>query len=85
MAQIVSAPASENFFLVYNSINDRFNHHVVLLSNLWKKDLVEISLINKELTCPSKYRLPNVLGYPAGNLDHEEIQRRENHQSSTGG
>ena len=26
-----------------------------------------------------------MLGFPAGDLDHEEIQRRENHQSSTGG
>ena len=26
-----------------------------------------------------------MLGYPAGDLDQEEIQRRENHQSSTGG
>ena len=42
--------------------------------------MVEISLINKELTCPSKYRLPNVLVYPAGDLDLEEIQRRENHK-----
>ena len=37
------------------------------------------------LTCPSKFRPPNVLGYLVGDLDHEEIQRKENHQSSTGG
>ena len=37
------------------------------------------------MTYPSKIRPPNVLGYPAGNLDQEEIQRRASHQSSTGG
>ena len=37
------------------------------------------------LTCPSIFSPPNVLGYPAVDLDHEEIQRKENHQSSTGG
>ena len=39
----------------------------------------------RKLTCPSKYRSPNMLGYRAGDFDHEEIQRRENHQSCTGG
>ena len=38
-----------------------------------------------KLTCPSIYSPPNVLGYWVGDLYHEEIQRRENHQSSTGG
>ena len=37
------------------------------------------------VTSPSKFKPPNVLGYQAGNLDYEEIQRKENHQSSTGG
>ena len=39
----------------------------------------------RSLTCPSKIRPPNVLGYRSGDLDQEEIQRRENHQSSTEG
>ena len=33
-----------------------------------------------KLTCPSIFSPPNVLGYLAGDLDHEEIQRREIHQ-----
>ena len=37
------------------------------------------------LTRPSKFRPPNVLGYRSGDLDHEEIQRREIHPRSTGG
>ena len=36
------------------------------------------------MTYPSKIRPPKVLGYRSGDLDKEEIQRRENHQSSTG-
>ena len=36
------------------------------------------------VTCPSKFRPPNVLGHKSGDLDHEEMQRRENHQISTG-
>ena len=36
------------------------------------------------MTCPSKFRPPNVLGYRSGDLDHEETQRRANYQSSTG-
>ena len=34
--------------------------------------------------CPSKFRPPKVLGYRSGDLNHEEIQQRENLQSSTG-
>ena len=37
------------------------------------------------MICPSIFSPPNVLGYRSGDLDHEEFQRRENHQSSTGG
>ena len=48
MAQIISVRVSEYFFLVYNSVNKRFNHHVVLLSHVWKNDMMEISLTNKE-------------------------------------
>ena len=40
---------------------------------------------SNRVTCPSIYSPPIVSGYRAGDLDHEEIQRRENHQSSTGG
>ena len=37
------------------------------------------------MTCPSKFRPSNVIGYRAGDLEHEEIQRRENYQGPTGG
>ena len=46
MVQIISVPFSENF-LVYNSVNNRINHNVVLLSKLWKIDVMEISLTKK--------------------------------------
>ena len=40
---------------------------------------------SKTIDLPSKFRPPNVLGYRTEDLDQEEIQRRENHPSSTGG
>ena len=42
-------------------------------------------MVDIVLTCPSKFRPLNVLGYRSEDLNQEEIQRRENHQSSKGG
>ena len=51
----------------------------------WNNSIHTAHRMMGSVSSASKFKPPNVLGYPAGDLDHEEIQRRKNHQSSTGG